>query len=82
MAGPSLNGSFRGRASSAMTSRTSLKKPPVISVTAKSWRRKQPATCVASPSDPKEPPGRKPVILRIEFHIFILSMSNGDLAFR
>jgi hypothetical protein len=39
-------------------------------------------TCDASPSDPKEPPGRKPVILGIEFHICMASMSNGDLAFR
>jgi hypothetical protein len=37
--------------------------------------------CDASPSDPKEPPGRKPVILGIEFHIYMASMSNGDLPF-
>jgi hypothetical protein len=32
-----------------------------------SWRRKQPATCVASPLGPEEPPGRKPVTPETNF---------------
>jgi hypothetical protein len=47
-----------------------------------SWRRKhRPATCVASPSDPKETPRPKAPPWK-EFHIGREVMSNGDLPFR
>jgi hypothetical protein len=82
MACPTPTGSFRGRASSTTTSLISLKKTAGNIGYCQALAPQAAGTCDASPSDPKEPPGRKPVILGIGFHICMPSMSNGDLAFR